>query len=110
MHFDDVAFSSELLEIEVYADLRSLVDEEPEDVVECRRVRRDLADRVRDEQLASGFRNHVELDEVDADLERGAQRRERVRRSERGSASVTDPQRAPLAPLERDHGSGLVGR
>ena len=107
---DDLALASELLEVEVNADFGRLLDEEGQDLVERRRLGLDLARRVRADERAVAAGDHVELDEVDADLERGAQRRERVRRSQRGGAPVPDPQRAPLAPLERDHGSGLVGR
>ena len=48
--FDDVALSSELLEIEVHADLRSLVDEEPEDSSSVGVSGAISPDGVRDEQ------------------------------------------------------------
>ena len=90
------------------ADLGRLVHEEASDVVERRRLRRDLLTSA--PRRARLRLDHVELDEVDARLERSTERRERVLGGERRGAPVSDPQRAALSPLERDHGVGLVGR
>ena len=46
---------------------------------------------------------HVELDEIAAELEREAQRLDRVLRRERGRAAMTDPQHPAVAPVEVDH-------
>ena len=66
--------------------------------------------RVRDQQLAVAQGEHVELDEIDARLECGAKRRERVLRCERRRSAMPDPKRSAVASLERDHGAGRVGR
>ena len=92
------------------AGLGRLVHEEAQHLVERRCLGLDLVNRMRHDELAPRRRHHVELDEVDTRLERQSERGERVRGAERRGAPVTDPQRAPVAPLERDHGSGLVGR
>ena len=102
------------LEVDVDTDVRRLVDEERERLVEggklrrestqllerevphaaCRRAVADLVEviRVRDHERASRQVEHVELDQVDAVLDGGAERPQRVLRRERCRASMADPE------------------
>ena len=65
---------------------------------------------VPDHERAVTERDHVELDEVDARLERRAERADRVLGREGGGPAMADPQRPSRAALQRDHGTGRVGR
>ena len=92
------------------ADPRRFVDEESQRLVQGRRVRADVARPVRDDETAVGDLDHVELDEVDARLDRGAEGTQRVLGRERRSTPVADAKWTSVPALERDHGVGLVGR
>ena len=114
------------------ADLGRLVGEERERLVERQQVRGKLAEigeehrpdrpgcptvshfveivRVHDDELPVAQREHVELDQIDADGMSRAKRRECVLRSDRRRPAVADQERSPLPSLERDHGAGRVGR
>ena len=107
---DDVPLAARQLEIEVNAGIRRLFDEEAQRVVERRRLGNHLFVRVRDDELAAGTSEDVELDEVDTDLHRSPKRAQRVLRGQRRRAPVPDAQRPPFASLDGDHGVGLVGR
>ena len=110
------------LEVDVQPDVRSLVDEERERLVERRQLRSDLAQLLERERAhpasrgavahlveVIGVREHerparqvenVELDQVDAHLDRRAERAQRVLGSEGRRAAVTDAQ----------HGTGRACR
>ena len=107
---DDVPLAARQLEIEVNARIGRLFDEEAQRVVERRRLGNHLFVRVRDDELAAGTGEDVELDEVDTDLHRSPKRAQRVLRGQRRRAPVPDAQRPPFASLDGDHGVGLVGR
>ena len=107
---DDVPLAARQLEIEVNARIGRLFHEEAQRVVERRRLGHHLFVRVRDDELAAGTGEDVELDEVDTDLHRSPKRAQRVLRGQRRRAPVPDAQRPPFASLDGDHGVGLVGR
>ena len=107
---DDILLSSCQLQVEMKADPRRFVDEESQRLVQGRRVRADVAGPVRDDETAVGDLDHVELDEVDARLDRGAEGTQRVLGRERRSTPVADAKWTSVPALERDHGVGLVGR
>ena len=107
---DDVPLAARQLEIEVNARIGRLFDEEAQRVVERRRLGNHLFVRVRNDELAAGTSEDVELDEVDTDLHRSPKRAQRVLRGQRRRAPVPDAQRPPFASLDGDHGVGLVGR
>ena len=62
------------------------------------------------DDLSAGEPEHVELDEVDTGRDGCPKPCERVLGCERGGPFVADHERAPVASLERDHGTGRVGR
>jgi hypothetical protein len=110
--------------------VRRLLDEERERLVERRQVGRDLSERLQREATDAARRGavadlvevvrvgederaapeveDVELDHVDAGLDRGAKRRQGVLRRERGRASMADPKHAAERTVELDH-AGLPG-
>jgi hypothetical protein len=129
---DDVGLPPAKLQIEMCAELPCLVREEHECLVERREVRAELSEalerpvadgslvgtvahlveivRVGDDELASLELEDVELDEIDPGGERGPKRDQGVLGRESRRSAMPDPERASVAALERDHGSGLVGR
>ena len=65
---------------------------------------------MRDHELAGTEIENVELDQVDAYLDRRSEGSQRVLGRQSRGTSMTDPERPSVTPLERDHGLGLVGR
>lgn len=65
-----------------------------------------------DDERAARELEHVEFDEIHACLDCRPERAKRVLRSQSRCAAVPDPERPPVASLQRDHGvgSGRVGR
>ncbi len=129
---DDVGLPPPDLEIEMQPHLAGLVDEERQDFVERRYVRADFPEtlqrpishgavshavahlteivRVRYHELAVPQIENVELDEIHTCFDCRPEGWERVLGRQDSGAPMTYPQRTPVAPLERDQGSGLVGK
>ena len=94
------------LQVDVQRDVA--VAKELEGLVQRRAVVGQLVERVAEHERPVREREHVELDRVDAVVERGLERGQRVLGRERGRAAVPDTdQRARLVP-KQPH--GRVGR
>ena len=120
------------LQVDVQADARRLVREERERLVERRQLGRDLAELlegarpdgaggdavahlvevigVRDDERPARQVEDVELDEVDAELDGGAERAQRVLGLDERRAAMADPEDASVPALELDHAALLRAR
>ena len=78
-------------------------------VVERVRVGAELGEGVTEHEWARPRVEDVELDRVDAVLDRDLERAERVLGRKPGGAAVPDPDQLPVCP-QQPHGSGRVGR
>ena len=94
---DHVALALRQLQVEMDPDGRCFVHEEPECLVQRRRLRPDVLEPVRHEERAVGACDDIELDEVDAGLDRGAERLQSVLRGEGPRSTVADAQRASVS-------------
>ena len=93
------------------ADLGRLLDEEGEDLVERGCLGLDLA-RARARRRASPSLPATTSNSMRSTPVSSAARNDSsvFAGASACGAAVADPERAPVAPLERDHGGGLVGR
>src|SRR6266516_3621960 len=76
--------------------------QEGEPFVERRELGRDLGVRMGEDERAVQL-EHVDLDEVAAELHRECERRDRVLGCQCRRAAMADPEHAPVAPSEVDH-------